>query len=180
MTLPAYPSEKTMLPLLFASLSLAATPNDLTLKGIDGKKIPNETFENKATLFVNVASKCGYTRQYEGLQSLYEEFNKQGLEIVGVPCNQFGGQEPGSPQEIVTFCSSKYNVTFPLLEKQDVNGKNRSPLYQALIGDGPNIKWNFEKILVDSQGNVVGRYPSSVKPQDENLKEDIKKVLPKK
>ena len=169
-----------MLPLLFASLSLAATPNDLTLKGLDGKKIPNKTFENKATLFVNVASKCGYTRQYEGLQSLYEEFNKQGLEVVGVPCNQFGGQEPGSPQEILTFCSNKYNVTFPLLEKQDVNGKNRSPLYQALIGDGPSIKWNFEKILVDSQGNVVGRYPSSVKPQDENLKADIKKVLPKK
>jgi hydroperoxy fatty acid reductase len=167
-----------MIPFLFASLSIAALPKNMTLTSLDGKEIPNTFFENKATLFVNVASKCGYTGQYEGLQSLYEEFQTQGLEIVGVPCNQFGGQEPGSPQEIITFCSSKYNVTFPLLAKQDVNGKNRSPLYQALISDGPDIKWNFEKILVDSKGNVVGRYPSAVDPQDEKLKADIKKTLP--
>ena len=158
---------------------MAATPNNMTLKGLDGKNIPPSFFENKATLFVNVASKCGYTRQYTGLQALYEEWSSQGLEIVGIPCNQFGGQEPGSPEEIITFCSNTYQVTFPLLEKQDVNGKNRSPLYQALIGDGPDIKWNFEKILVDKNGVVIARYPSSVTPQDEQLRADIKKTLAK-
>ena len=168
-----------MLSLLFGSIVLASTPNDVPLTALDGKIIPNSTFEGKVALFVNVASKCGYTKQYEGLQSLYEEFQEQGFEIIGVPCNQFGGQEPGSPQDIITFCSNKYNVSFHLLEKQDVNGKNRSTLYKALLQDGSDIRWNFEKILVDSKGNVVGRYPSSVDPQDAKLKEDIKKILPK-
>lgn len=168
-----------MISYLFTALALGSTPNNLPLKDILGQPIPNSTFEGKATLFVNVASKCGYTKQYSGLQSLYNEFQKQGLVIVGVPCNQFGAQEPGTPEEIITFCSEKYNVTFPILEKQDVNGKDRSPLYQALLSTGPDIKWNFEKILVDSKGNVVGRYPSAIDPQDDKLKEEIKKVLPK-
>jgi glutathione peroxidase len=161
--------------------SEAGVPNNMTLTGLDGANIEAKQFEGKALLFVNVASKCGYTPQYDGLQALYETYKDQGLEIVGVPCNQFGGQEPGSAKEIQTFCKVNYGVKFTLLEKQDVNGKNRSELYQTLIssdkGKGKNVRWNFEKFLVDKDGNVVGRFGSGVKPDSEELKTAIEGVL---
>ena len=161
--------------------SEAGVPNNMTLTGVDGSKIEAKQFEGKALLFVNVASKCGYTSQYAGLQALYETYKDQGLEIVGVPCNQFGGQEPGSAEEIQTFCKLNYGVKFTLLEKQDVNGQNRSKLYQTLItsdkGTGTNIRWNFEKFLVDKNGNVVGRFDSAVKPDSVELKAAIEGAL---
>jgi glutathione peroxidase-family protein len=161
--------------------SEAGVPNNMTLTGVDGAKIEAKQFEGKALLFVNVASKCGYTPQYDGLQALYETYKDQGLEIVGVPCNQFGGQEPGSAEEIQTFCKVNYGVKFTLLEKQDVNGENRSQLYQTLItsdkGNGKNIRWNFEKFLVDKNGNVVGRFDSAVKPDSVELKTAIEGAL---
>ena len=161
--------------------SEAGVPNNMTLTGVDGTKIEAKQFDGKALLFVNVASKCGYTSQYAGLQALYETYKDQGLEIVGVPCNQFGGQEPGSAEEIQTFCKLNYGVKFTLLEKQDVNGENRSKLYQTLVtsdkGNGTNIRWNFEKFLVDKNGNVVGRFNSAVKPDSVELKNAIEGVL---
>ena len=161
--------------------SEASVPNNMTLTGVDGTKIEAKQFDGKALLFVNVASKCGYTSQYAGLQALYETYKDQGLEIVGVPCNQFGGQEPGSAEEIQTFCKLNYGVKFTLLEKQDVNGENRSKLYQTLVtsdkGNGTNIRWNFEKFLVDKNGNVVGRFNSAVKPDSVELKNAIEGVL---
>ena len=166
---------------LFLATSEAGVPNNMTLTGLNGDRIEAKEFDGKAILFVNVASKCGYTSQYEGLQSLYEEYQDRGLVIVGVPCNQFGGQEPGTATEIQTFCKANYGVTFPLLEKQDVNGKNRSKLYKTLIssetGGGKNVRWNFEKFLVDKDGNVVGRYGSGVKPESTELKTAIDAAL---
>ena len=131
---------------------------------------------------MNVASKCGYTPQYEGLQALYTQYKDKGLTIVGVPCNQFGAQEPGSAEEIASFCKLNYGVDFPLLEKQDVNGAARSALYTQLIsspaGGGADVKWNFEKFLVAPSGEVVGRFPSKVAPNDPALAAAIEKVLP--
>ena len=175
MTLPAYPSEKTMLPLLFASLSLAATPNDLTLKGIDGKKIPNETFENKATLFVNVASKCGYTRQYEPLEALYKQCSDKDFVILGFPCNQFGMQEPGSSDDIRDFCSKNYGVSFQMMSKVKVKGAEQHPVYawltkKELNGSGDHsVRWNFSKFLVNEQGELVAALGSGADPLGEEI-----------
>ena len=166
--------------LMSLSLSFANTPDNIALTALDGSEIPASTFDGKSILFVNVASRCGYTSQYAGLQSLYEKYKDAGLVIVGVPCNQFGGQEPGTPEEIQTFCSNKYNVTFPILEKQSVNGSNRSELYQKLIGSGADVRWNFEKILVNASGEVVGRFPSSVSPSDAKLIGAIEAAKPTK
>ena len=153
-----------------------------TLVGLDGQPLPAEAIAGKAVLFVNVASKCGYTPQYEGLQALYTQYKDKGLTIVGVPCNQFGAQEPGSAEEIASFCKLNYGVDFPLLEKQDVNGAARSALYTQLIsspaGGGADVKWNFEKFLVAPNGEVVGRFPSKVAPNDPTLTAAIEKVLP--
>ena len=168
---------------LFMSAAQANVPSEIKLTNLDGSKMEASVLKGKAVLYVNVASKCGYTSQYEGLQALYEHYKDKGLVIVGVPCNQFGGQEPGSAEEIQTFCKANYGVTFPLLEKQDVNGKRRSDLYKALVssekGGGKNIRWNFEKFLVDQNGNVVGRYSSGVKPSSSELKTAIESVLSK-
>ena len=150
---------------------------DLSLTRLDGSKMPTEELAGKAVVFVNVASACGYTRQYAGLQSLYEARKDDGVVVVGVPCNQFGGQEPGSPEEIATFCKKNFGVTFPLLAKQDVNGAQRSALYSALVGSGGDIKWNFEKFVVAPDGSVVGRFPSSVKPGSPELKTAIDSAL---
>jgi glutathione peroxidase-family protein len=149
----------------------------MTLTRLDGTRMPAAELVGKAVLFVNVASKCGYTPQYEGLQDLYEARKDGGLVIVGVPCNQFGGQEPGGKEEIASFCKLNYGVTFPLLEKQDVNGAGRSPLYSALIGSGPDIRWNFEKILVDRTGKVTGRFGSRVQPGSPELASAIDAAL---
>ena len=167
--------------LLFSLLfiSMAGVPNNTPLTALSGEKIQNEQLSQKVILFVNVASKCGYTKQYTALQSLYEQYKDKGLEIIGVPCNQFGGQEPGSAEEIQTFCKKNYGVSFPLLEKQDVNGANRSPLYQQLIKDGADIRWNFEKILVNTAGEVVQRFPSSTDPLSTELTQAIDNLLKK-
>lgn len=162
----------------------AATSLDaLQLVGLDGQPLDAATLRGKAVLFVNVASRCGFTPQYEGLQALYEAHVERGLVIVGVPCNQFGGQEPGTAQEIASFCRMNYGVTFPLLEKQDVNGPRRSPLYRFLVGSdvgaGKPIKWNFEKFLVAPSGEVVARWPSSVDAADSGLLAALDSVLPK-
>jgi glutathione peroxidase len=152
-----------------------ALPTNLTT--LDGQPLAPEVINGKVVLFVNVASKCGLTPQYEGLVALHQEFGDRGLVIIGVPCNQFGNQEPGSPAEIKEFTQSKYNVDFTLLEKQDVNGPERSPLYQHLVGDGPDIAWNFGKFIVGRDGSVLQRFEPQVKPEDPELRSAIEKAL---
>lgn len=161
----------------------AATPAPVipALTALSGEGLPAEAVDGKVVLFVNVASRCGYTPQYEGLQALYESYSERGLAVVGVPCNQFGGQEPGTAEEIASFCSMNYGVEFPMLSKQEVNGDGRSDLYSWLVsseaGGGKDIKWNFEKFLVDRQGAVVARFPSKVKPDDPDLIAAIEAAL---
>lgn len=138
------------------------------LIALDGSPLPASTFAGKVVLFVNVASQCGYTPQYDGLQAIWTSYKHKGLVVVGVPCNQFGAQEPGSPEQIQNFCKLNYGVDFPLLQKQDVNGPNRSALYRELVGTGPDIKWNFEKFLVARDGSVR-RFPSSAAPSSPEL-----------
>jgi glutathione peroxidase len=150
-------------------------PNNLTT--LDGTPLAPEVLENKVVLFVNVASRCGLTPQYSGLVELDKAYGKRGLVIVGVPCNQFGGQEPGTPEEIQDFAKTKYDVDFTLLEKQDVNGPNRSPLYQFLVGNGSDIAWNFGKFLVGRDGEVVARFEPQTAPDDAGLKAAIEKAL---
>ena len=180
---------------MFALLALLAQPVHATapttpesatvlpaeLVKLDGTPLPAAALKDKVVLFVNVASKCGYTRQYDGLQALYDTYRERGLVVVGAPCNQFGGQEPGSPEEIATFCRMTYGVEFPLLEKQDVNGADRSALYQKLVGSeaggGADIKWNFEKFLVGRDGKVIARYGSKTEPDDAGLRKAIETAL---
>jgi len=137
--------------------------------------------EGKLVLFVNVASRCGFTEQYDGLQALWAKYQDAGLVIVGVPCNQFGNQEPGKPEEIASFCRMNFGVDFPLLEKQDVKGKTKSALYAHLVGSeragGKEVKWNFEKFLVDPQGTVLERYRSTTTPSDPALIQAIEAGL---
>ena len=133
-------------------------------------------------LLVNVASKCGLTPQYTGLEALHERYAGRGFTVVGIPCNQFGGQEPGSSEEIAEFCSATYGVTFPMTEKVDVNGSGRHPLYDALTetpdGEGRrDIQWNFEKFLVDADGAVVARFSPGVVPEDPALVKAVESVL---
>ncbi|TNE87599.1 MAG: glutathione peroxidase [Deltaproteobacteria bacterium] len=154
--------------------------NDLALTALDGSPFATD-LTGKVVLFVNVASRCGLTPQYNGLQALAEEKRDDGLVIVGVPCNQFGAQEPGSADEIATFCSVTYGVDFPLLEKQDVNGAGRSPLYQWLVGSeaggGKDIEWNFGKFLVGKDGAVLERFAPTVPPEDPSLRSAIDAAL---
>lgn len=155
--------------------------NDLSFTRLDGAPLDASELDDKVVLFVNVASRCGFTPQYEGLQALHERYAERGLRIVGVPCNQFGGQEPGGPQDIATFCKANYGVTFTLLEKQDVNGADRSPLYDFLVdsaaGEGKRIKWNFEKFLVGRSGEVLNRWNSRTTPDDSELVAAIEAAL---
>ncbi|MEX0938240.1 MAG: glutathione peroxidase [Pirellulales bacterium] len=153
---------------------------------LDGKKVDlAEKYAGKVVLLVNVASKCGYTPQYAALQELHEKYAEKGLAVVGVPCNQFGGQEPGTADEIQEFCSENYGVTFDLTEKVDVNGEKSCGLYKFLTSEETNkefagpIKWNFEKFLIDRQGNVVARYASRVKPESEEMVKAIEARLAK-
>jgi glutathione peroxidase len=140
----------------------------IPLRRLDGQDLPQEELAGKAVLFVNVASRCGLTPQYTALVALYHRFAERGFVVVGAPCNQFLGQEPGSPDEIAGFCATRYGVDFPLLEKQDVNGSGRSPLYQWLVGSeagrGDDITWNFEKFLVGRDGAVLARFSPATKP----------------
>jgi glutathione peroxidase len=141
---------------------------DIPLKDIDGKSTSLKPYQGKVMLIVNVASRCGYTPQYKELEAIYEKYKDQGLVVLGMPCNQFGQQEPGTDQEIKQFCSSKYAVTFPMFDKLEVNGANRHPLYVTLAGQNSptpgDIKWNFTKFLVGRDGKIVKRFDSKVKP----------------
>ncbi len=156
--------------------------HDVPVRTLDGKA--TTLAKNKVLLIVNVASKCGFTPQYKGLQELHDKYAERGFSVVGVPCNQFGAQEPGSAEEIREFCSTNYGVSFPLLEKTDVNGKNRHALYQELTaiadGDGKagDVMWNFEKFLVAPDGTVVQRFRSQTGPEDEQLQKAIETQLP--
>ncbi|HEY2783671.1 MAG TPA: glutathione peroxidase, partial [Fimbriiglobus sp.] len=151
-----------------------------------GKEVDLSKYKGKVVLLVNVASKCGYTPQYEGLQSLYEAHAKAGLVVIGVPANDFGKQEPGTDEEIVKFCSSKYKVTFPMMSKVVVKGEGKCPLYKFLTEKDTDpkfageIQWNFEKFLISRDGTVVGRFKSSVDPKSEELTKAVKAELAKK
>ncbi|MGY3923454.1 glutathione peroxidase [Aeromonas jandaei] len=144
---------------------------DLTLQQLDGTPYPLAQLAGKVILVVNVASRCGFTPQYEGLEALYRELGPEGLEILGFPCNQFGQQEPGDAEEIARFCSLDYPVTFPIMAKCDVNGEQAHPLYRWLKKEKPgllgleNVKWNFTKFLIDRDGNVVERFAPTTKPE---------------
>ena len=157
------------------------TAYDFTARDIDGVEQPLAAYRGKPLLVVNVASKCGFTPQYAGLQALYARFHEQGLEVLGFPCDQFGHQEPGDESEIKSFCSTRYEVTFPMFAKIDVNGANAHPLYQWLKSEKAGIlgteaiKWNFTKFLVDRTGRVVRRYAPTDTP--EKIEKDIAAVL---
>jgi glutathione peroxidase len=142
---------------------------DLPLTALDGAACPGATFAGKVVLVVNVASRCGLTPQYAGLERLAREWAERGVVVLGVPCNQFAGQEPGTAGEIAHFCSTTWGVTFPMLEKQEVNGPGRSELYRRLVGDGPDIGWNFAKFLVGRTGEVVARFSPTTAPEDPAL-----------
>ncbi|WP_142413856.1 glutathione peroxidase [Hathewaya massiliensis] len=155
---------------------------DYKVKGIFGDEISMSDYAGKVMLIVNTASKCGFTPQFEGLEKLYKDHDKEGLVVLGFPCNQFKEQDPGSNNAIQNFCSLNYGVTFPMFSKIDVNGKNEDPLYTFLKKEkgglmGSKIKWNFTKFLVDRQGNVVKRYSPTTKP--EAIEEDIVELLKK-
>jgi glutathione peroxidase len=144
---------------------------------LDGKPVELSKYKGKVLLIVNVASKCGFTPQYKGLEALYQKYKDQGLVILGFPCNQFAHQEPGDAKTIQSFCSLNYGVTFPLFHKIDVNGPDKDPLYVYLetVLPGGDIGWNFTKFLIDRQGHPVQRYASKVKPED--IEADVEKVL---
>lgn len=155
--------------------------SSISLTRLDGTPLDASVLENNVVLFVNVASKCGFTGQYDGLQKLYDKYHARGFVVVGAPCNQFGGQEPGSPEEIATFCRVNYGVEFPILEKQDVNGEGRSPLYDWLVnseaGERNDIAWNFEKFLVGRDGQVLKRFGSRVAPESAAMERAIEAAL---
>ncbi|HMH89017.1 MAG TPA: glutathione peroxidase [Steroidobacteraceae bacterium] len=154
---------------------------DFTVPGLDGSANVLEGLRGKAALAVNVASRCGYTPQYAGLQDLYLELESKNFTVIGFPCNQFGAQEPGTPSEIQTFCSVNFGVTFPLSAKIEVNGPRRDPLYAWLTapenGFPGDIEWNFEKFLIDRDGRVTGRYPAGTAPTDAGLLQDLANIL---
>jgi glutathione peroxidase len=161
---------------LAASYAEAASPLTGSMKKIDGSEVDLADYHGKVVLIVNVASRCGYTRQYAGLQDLYEKYKDKGLVILGFPANDFGAQEPGSDDEIATFCSSTYGVTFDMFSKIAVKGPQTPALYKTLAGD---VKWNFEKFLIGRDGSIVGRFRSAVSPSDEELISAIEKELAK-
>ncbi|MEU0536325.1 glutathione peroxidase [Amycolatopsis tolypomycina] len=158
--------------------------HEIPLKTLDGRDTSLGEFAGKALLVVNVASKCGLTPQYSGLERLQERFGAQGFSVVGFPCNQFAGQEPGSAEEIQTFCSTTYGVTFPMFEKIDVNGEGRHPLYAELTGTADaegtagDVQWNFEKFLVGADGEVLARFRPRTEPEDETVVKAIEAALP--
>ena len=156
---------------------------DFQVETIEGKQVDLTSYRGKVVLVVNVASRCGLTPQYTGLQGLYEKYQDDGLVILGFPCNQFAGQEPGSNREILEFCTAKYDVTFPMFSKVDVNGENATPLYKYLTsqdvkpaGTG-DISWNFEKFLIDRQGKLVHRFSPRTKPTDAEVVGAIEATL---
>jgi glutathione peroxidase len=157
---------------------------DIPIHTLDGDEASLAPYRGSALLLVNVASKCGLTPQYTGLEELHEHYSGRGFSVLGFPCNQFGAQEPGSPDEIKEFCSTTYGVTFPMFEKIDVNGEERHPLYDVLTavpdadGEAGDVVWNFEKFLVSADGDVIARFRPGVAPEDEGLVAAVEAALP--
>jgi len=153
----------------------------IPLKDIDGKTTSLKDYAGKVLLIVNVASKCGYTPQYKGLEELHQKYSAKGFSVLGFPCNDFGGQEPGTAAEIKTFCSTKYSVTFPLFEKLHVKGAEQHPLYAALTGKSSpvpgDVKWNFGKFLIGKDGKILKRWDSKTTPDDAELAAAIEAAL---
>jgi glutathione peroxidase len=158
--------------------------SDIPLNKIDGEPTSLAEHKGKVRLVVNVASNCGLTPQYEGLEQLQRRFVERGFTVLGFPCNQFGGQEPGTAEEIQTFCSATYGVTFPLFEKADVNGEQRQPLYAKLTntvdddGEAGDVQWNFEKFLIDADGRIVRRFRPRTEPESTTVISAIEALLP--
>ena len=168
---------KSLLSILFLTMALSLSAQSIhafKVKSIDGTTINLAAYKGKKILIVNTASKCGYTPQYEALQKVYAQY-KDKLVIIGFPCNQFGGQEPGTNEEIVSFCQKNYGVSFPLADKIDVKGENIAPIYQWLTQKSKNgvvdatITWNFNKFLLDEQGKMIAYFPSNVKPDSDDI-----------
>ena len=163
---------------------MSTLPYDATVVTVSGEHTSLESLRDKALLVVNVASKCGLTPQYEQLEQLQKEYGPRGFQVVGFPCNQFAGQEPGTDEQIAEFCSATYGVTFPVFSKIKVNGKKKHPIYAALRekedadGKAGRVKWNFEKFLVAPGGEVVGRFRPATKPDDPAVVSAIEAVLP--
>jgi glutathione peroxidase len=157
---------------------------DFSAKSLAGEETPLKRFEGKVLLIVNTASACGFTPQYRGLEALHRELSPRGFAVLGFPCNQFGGQEPGSAEEIAEFCSATYGVTFPMFEKIEVNGPDRHPIYTELTavpdekGEAGDVQWNFEKFLVGSDGAVIARFRPMIAPDAEELVSAIEANLP--
>jgi glutathione peroxidase len=182
----ATPVKKLFVLMTLLGISVTAaekTVYDFTLNSIDGQPTSLSTFKGQVVLLVNVASRCGYTPQYTALESVYEKYKDRGFVIVGVPANNFGGQEPGTNQEIKTFCRAKYHVTFPMMAKVSVKGSDITPLYQFLTDKathpdtGGEIGWNFTKFLVGPDGKVIARFDSAVEPDSPQLTAAIEKAL---
>jgi glutathione peroxidase len=179
---------KTLLPalwLLSAAAFAASNVHEFTLDALNGTPTPLANFKGKVLLVVNVASQCGYTYQYEGLQALYSKYKDQGFVIAGFPANNFGHQEPGTNEEIGAFCKSKFGVTFPMFSKISVAGRDKAPLYQFLTDKSANpktggeIQWNFTKFLVDRNGKVIARFEPAVEPQASELVSAVEAALKK-
>lgn len=161
---------------------MSATVSDIAVKTIDGKEIKLADYAGKVLLIVNVASQCGYTPQYSGLEELNQKYGSQGLAVLGFPCNDFGAQEPGTNAEIAQFCETKYGATFDMFDKVHAKGGNKHPLYQTLttsVEPQGDVAWNFEKFLVNKQGEIVARYKSGVAPNDPQLVSAIEAELAK-
>jgi glutathione peroxidase len=171
--------------LIFAGVAMAGEKSiyDFTMNSIDGKPTSLSSFKGKVVLLVNVASRCGYTPQYTALESVYEKYKGRNFVIVGIPANNFGSQEPGTNEEIKTFCSTKYNVTFPMMAKVSVKGDDITPLYQYLTDKSANpatggeIQWNFTKFLVDANGKIVARFEPKITPDSTEITTAIEKAL---
>ena len=168
---------------LAGGMAMGASIYDYNLKTIDGQPMPLLSLKGKVVMLVNVASRCGYTPQYAGLESLYEKHKDQGFVIVGIPANNFGSQEPGTNAEIKTFCKSKYDVTFPMMSKVSVKGSDEAPLYQYLTDKSANpttggeIQWNFTKFLVGRGGKILERFEPAVAPNDPALNAAVEKAV---
>ncbi len=165
--------------------NMAKSIHEFSVKNIDGQEVKLSTYKGKVALVVNVASKCGYTPQYDGLQAIYTKYKDQGLVILGFPANNFMGQEPGTNEEIKTFCQTKFNVSFPLFAKISVKGDDMHPLYQFLTSKetnpefAGNITWNFNKFLVDQNGKIIARFDTKEKPEGEKITQAIEAALKK-
>ena len=167
--------------LLQMQAARAGSIYDIPVKDINGTDTTLSAYKGKVLLIVNVASQCGFTPQYKGLEAIYKKYSGQGFTVLGFPCNQFGGQEPGTDAQIVQFCTSRYAVTFPMFDKIEVNGANRHPLYVMLAGAGSpfpgNITWNFNKFLISKDGKILKRFDSRVKPESPEVTQAIEAAL---